>query len=425
MDDYNAKKTTADEAVSVIKSGHRVFMDGNAAMPLALIRALAKRGKELDGVELNHLLTFGENHFSDIPGIRDNAWFLGPSVRKSVNECRSDYIPIFLGEIAKLVRSGDWPIDVALLHVSPPDRYGFMSYGVETSITKPCAEVAKVVIAQVNPRMPRALGDCFIHVSRVHHIVEHEEDIIEIPAKQCSPIEMEIGRNVAKLVQDEATLQLGIGGIPNAVLACLGDRHNLGIHTEMFSDGILPLLEAGVITNLKKGLHNGKIISGFTMGSKDLYQYIDNNPLFEFRPVHYTNDPTVIAQNHLMTAINSAIEIDLTGQVCADSMGEYIFSGIGGQVDFIRGASRCPNGVPVIALPSTAKDGKVSRIQPWLAKGAGVVTSRGDVHWVATEYGAVNLFGKNLRQRADLLIGIAHPDFRESLRKDSKWATKC
>lgn len=424
IDQYNAKKISADEAIAFVKSGHRVFLDGNAAMPLALVRSLARRGSELENVELNHLLTFGEDYFREIPGIRNNAWFLGPSIRQAVNENRSDYIPIFLSEIAKLVRSGQWRIDIALIHVSPPDRYGFMSYGVETSITKPCAEAADLVIAQVNPRMPRALGDCFIHVSDVDYIVEHEEDIIEIPMKECSEQEKQIGENVAKLVQDGATLQLGIGGIPNAVLACLGNRHDLGIHTEMFADGILPLIEAGVINNQKKGLHRGKIVSGFCMGSKELYQAIDNNPLFEFHPNHYTNDPFIIAQNHRMTAINSAIEIDLTGQVCADSMGEYIYSGIGGQVDFIRGAARCPDGVPIIALPSTAKGGRVSRIVPTLTKGAGVVTSRGDVHWVVTEYGAVNLFGKNLRQRADLLIGIAHPDFRAELRKESKWAAK-
>lgn len=424
LDQYNSKKTTADEAIRCIQNGQRVFLDGNAAMPLALIRSLVKRGPELEDVELNHLLTFGEDFFKDCHGIRHNSWFLGSSIRQSVNEGRADFIPIFLSEIASLIRSGDWPIDVALIHVSPPDRYGYMSYGIETSVTKPSAEAAKIVVAQVNPKMPRALGDCFIHVSDVDFIVEHSEALIQIPLKESSEQEKQIGENVANLVQDEATLQLGIGGIPNAVLARLGNRHNLGIHTEMFADGILPLVEAGVINNQKKGFHRGKIISGFCMGSEELYQAIDNNPFYEFHPNHYTNDATIIAQNHKMTAINSAIEVDLTGQVCADSIGEYIYSGIGGQVDFIRGAARCPNGVPIVALPSTAKNGQISRIKPNLTQGSGVVTSRGDVHWVVTEFGAVNLFGKNLKQRADLLIGIAHPDFRSELRKESKWATK-
>jgi len=424
LDQYQSKLLRADEAMGFIKSGQRIFLDGNAAMPMELIRSLVRRGAQLEDVELNHLLTFGDDHFKDIAGVRVNAWFLGPSIRQAVNAKRADYIPVFLSEITSLVRSGSWPIDVALIHVSPPDRYGFMSYGVETSITKPCAEAAKMVIAQVNPKMPRTLGDCFIHVSDVDYFVEHEEDILEITGKESSDVEKIIGENVAKLVQDDATLQMGIGGIPNAVLARLGDRHNLGIHTEMFADGILPLVEAGVINNQKKCLHRGKVVTSFCMGSKELYEAIDNNPLYDFHPSHYINDPVIISQNYRMTAINSAIEVDLTGQVCADSMGEQIFSGIGGQVDFIRGASRCPTGVPIIALPSTAKGGQLSRIVPRLSPGAGVVTSRGDVRFVVTEYGAVNLFGKNLRQRADLLIGISHPDFRAELRKESKWASE-
>ncbi len=421
---YQSRKVPPNEAIEHIKSGQRIFLDGNAAMPWALIRALKEKAQKLENIELNHLLTFGEDPFEGIESVRHNAWFIGPSIRKKVNQCKSDYIPIFLSEIAKLVRSGNWTIDVALIHVSPPDRYGYMSYGIETSITKPCTEMARLVIAQVNKKMPRALGDSFIHVSQVDYFVEHDEDLFELKPVEPSETEKQIAENVSKLVDNGATLQLGIGGIPNAVLKALENHLDLGIHTEMFSDGILPLLEGGVITNQKKGVHRGKIISGFCIGSKDLYNYIDNNPLFEFHPSHYTNDPFLISQNYKMTAINSAIEIDLTGQVCADSMGDRIYSGIGGQVDFIRGAARCPEGKPIIALPSTAKNGTISRFVPFLTKGAGVVTSRGDVHWVVTEYGAVNLFGKNLRERTELLISIAHPDFRGWLRNESKWCLK-
>ncbi|MCB1137197.1 MAG: acetyl-CoA hydrolase/transferase family protein [Leptospiraceae bacterium] len=421
---YDSRKISPAQAVSHVKSGQKVFISGNASMPRALISALAERAPELKEVELNHLLTFGDDPFKDQNGVRDNAWFLGPAIRDAVNAGRSDYVPIFLSEIAKLVRSGQWPIHVALIHVSPPDHFGYMSYGVECSITKPCAEEAELVIAQVNSRMPRALGDCFIHVSDVDYFVEQDEELFELPMKESSDVEEKIGGHIAAIIDDGATLQLGIGGIPNAVLEKLKNHKNLGIHTEMFSDGILPLLSSGVLNNQKKGLHRGKIMTSFAMGSRDLYDAIDNNPIFEFRPSHYVNDPFVISQNNNMVAINSAISIDLTGQVNSDSMGHNIFSGIGGQVDFIRGASRCPGGKPIIALPSTAKGGKVSRISPVLSPGAGVVTSRGDVHYVATEYGIVNLFGKNVRERSKLLISIAHPDFREELERESYWLTR-
>ncbi len=421
---YDSRKISASQAVTHIKDGQKVFISGNASMPRALIAALAERAADLKEVELNHLLTFGDDPFKDLEGVRDNAWFLGPAIRDAVNEGKSDYIPIFLSEIAKLVRGGDWPIHVALIHVSPPDQFGYMSYGVECSITKPCAEAAQLVIAQVNPRMPRALGDCFLHVTDVDYFVEQEEELFELPLKESSDVEERIGKNIAEMIDDGATLQLGIGGIPNAVLNQLRNHRNLGIHTEMFSDGILPLLSSGVLNNQKKGLHRGKIMTSFAMGSRELYDAIDNNPIFEFRASHYVNDPFVIAQNNNMVAINSAISIDLTGQVNSDSMGHSIFSGIGGQVDFIRGAARCPGGKPIIALPSTAKGGKVSRICPVLTPGAGVVTSRGDVHFVATEFGVVNLFGKNLKERSRLLISIAHPDFREELEKESHWLSR-
>ncbi|MCB1305094.1 MAG: acetyl-CoA hydrolase/transferase family protein [Leptospiraceae bacterium] len=421
---YESRKISPDQAASHVGNGQRIFLSGNASMPMALIRALASRADDLKDVELNHLLTFGEDPFKDHPGVRDNAWFLGPCIRDAVNEGKSDYIPIFLSEIARLVRSGNWPIHIAMIHVSPPDQFGYMSYGVECSVTKPCAEAAKMVIAQVNPRMPRALGDCFIHVSEVDYFVEAEEELFELPMKEASEVETKIGNNIASLIDDGDTLQLGIGGIPNAVLNALGNHKDLGIHTEMFSDGILPLLSAGVLNNQKKGIHRGKIITSFAMGSRDLYDAFDNNPLFEFHPSHYVNDPFIIAQNHQMAAINSAISIDLTGQVNSDSMGHTIYSGIGGQVDFIRGAARSVGGKPFIALPSTARGGKVSRIVPVLEPGAGVVTSRGDVHYVATEFGVVNLFGKSVRERTRLLISIAHPNFREELEKASYWLNR-
>lgn len=420
-DHYKERTVSAAQAVECVQSDSRVFLDGNAALPRALVQALIERAKTLRNVELNHLLVFGEDPFRDCPGLRTNAWFLGPGVRKAVNEGRADYIPIFLSEICKLVRAGDWPIDVALVNVSPPDRYGFMSYGIEVSVTKPCAEAAKIVIAQVNPKMPRSLGDSFIHATEVDYFVEVEEQPLELPAGESSATEKEIGNHVAALIDDGCTLQMGIGGIPNAVLHALHDRRDLGIHTEMFSDGVLPLLESGVINNQKKGFHRGKVIASFAMGSRELYEYMDNNPLFEFHPSHYVNDPFIVAKNEKMRCINSALEVDLTGQVCADSIGDTIYSGIGGQVDFVRGAARSPGGRSIIALESTAKGGKISRIKVHLTPGAGVVTSRGDIHYVATEYGVAELFGKNLRQRAEALIGIAHPDFRAELRKESRW----
>jgi acyl-CoA hydrolase/ribosomal protein S18 acetylase RimI-like enzyme len=341
-------------------------------------------------------------------------------VREAVNQGRADYTPIFLGEIPRLFQSGRVVIDVALISVSPPDEHGYCSYGVSCDIVKSAAEAAHVVVAEVNAQMPRVLGDCFIHVNDIDHLVESNRPVLEAVQGEPDELAMRIGKHIAALVEDGATLQLGIGTIPDAALHYLGDFKNLGIHTEMFSDGIIPLVEKGIVNNSEKTLHRGKIIMTFVMGSRKLYDFIDNNPMVECHPVEYTNDPFIIAANHKMISINSAIEVDLTGQVCADSLGEMFYSGIGGQVDFVRGASRSKGGKPIIALPSTAQDETISRIVPTLKPGAGVVTSRGDVHYVVTEYGAAYLHGKNIRERAIALIQVAHPKFRPWLLSEAK-----
>jgi acetyl-CoA hydrolase len=355
-----------------------------------------------------------EKHFRHV------ALFCGKNVRDAINAGRADYIPVFLSEIPRLFRTGRVPLDVALIHVSPPDEHGFCSFGVGVECTKAAAEAARVVIAQVNPAMPRVLGDNFIHVRKVTHFVESNDPLAELPRVRMSPAFEDIGKNVASLIEDGATLQLGIGGIPDAVLHFVSDRRHLGVHTEMFSDGMVELVEQGVVTNEKKTLHPGKIVASFVLGSKPLFDFIHNNPIVEFHPSDYVNDPFIIAQNDNMVAVNSAIEVDLTGQVCSDSIGDTIYSGFGGQVDFVRGASRAKNGRAVIALLSTAKDGQVSRISTVLDEGAGVVTSRADVHYVVTEFGVADLFGKTLRERAKALIGIAHPKFRDELEAGAR-----
>ncbi|MCS7312922.1 MAG: 4-hydroxybutyrate CoA-transferase [Acidobacteria bacterium] len=417
---YRSRLRSAEEAVALIQSGHRVYVAGNGAAPFALLRALAARASELHDVELIHGPIFGENPLSR-PGMerhfRLNTFFVGSADREAVNSGRADYIPIHLHQIPRIFKSGQVPIDVALIHTSPPDEHGFLSYGVECLMTKAAAERARIVIAQVNPRMPRTLGDVFIHVSRLEALVEVDEPIPELERRPATDVELRIGRYVAELVDDGDTLQVGIGGIPDAVLAHLKDRRDLGVHSEMVSDGIMELLEAGVITGARKTLHTGKVVASFILSSQTMYAYVHNNPVFEFHPCDYTNDPFIIARNDRMVAINSALEIDLTGQVCADSLGTSIYSGFGGQVDFIRGAAAARGGKPVIALPSTAQGGTVSRIVPLLKPGAGVVTTRADVHYVVTEYGVAYLFGKNLRQRAEALIAIAHPAFREALER--------
>jgi acetyl-CoA hydrolase len=358
-----------------------------------------------------------EGHF------RHNALFIGKNVRHAVNEGRADFTPIFLSEIPGLFTRGILPIDVALVHVSPPDEHGFCSFGVGVECTKPATEVAKVIIAQVNPNMPRTLGDCFIHVDKFTYCVECDVPLKELPQVDLNTTADEqavfekIGRNIAGLIEDGSTLQLGIGAIPDAVLRCLGGKKHLGMHTEMFADGVIKLVEEGILTNERKTLHPGKIIVSFVLATRPLFDFIDNNPIIEFHPSNYTNDPFIIAQNEKMVAINSALAVDLSGQICADSIGYSFYSGFGGQVDFIRGAARSKGGKPIIALPSTAKDGNISRIVPHLAEGAGVTTSRGDVHYVVTEYGIADLYGKTIRQRVRALIDIAHPAFREELER--------
>jgi acyl-CoA hydrolase len=329
-------------------------------------------------------------------------------------------MPIFLHQIPRLFVRGIVPLDVAMVMVSPPDEHGFMSLGVETLASKAACRAARTVIVQVNRKMPRVLGDSFIHVSRADAIVEHTEPLPTLTARAPSDEERAIGRHIVGLIDEGATLQMGIGGIPDAVYAALDGPLELGVHTEMISDGCMRAIERGVVTGNKKTLHPGKVIITFALGSEQLYDFVDNNPLIEAHPVEHVNDPVIVSQNDNLVAINSAIEIDLTGQVCSDSIGSYIFSGFGGQVDFIRGAARSKGGKPIIALPSTAKRGEHTRIVPYLKEGAGVVTSRADVHFVVTEQGVTNLFGKNLRERAEALIGIAHPDFREELERAAK-----
>lgn len=422
-DEYKKKKVSTQDAVLVVKSGDRVYVSGNAATPFKLVEALAHRKDELQDVEIVHVLLLGDDPLSkpDMEGhFRHNSLFVGPGDRAAVNEGRADYIPVFLYEIPQLFYSQQIPIEVAFLHLSPPDEHGFMSLGVECLTSKAVAETAKIVVAQVNDNMPRTLGDSFIHVSRVSKIVETSVELPQLEPIPFTEIEMKIGSYIASLVEDGSTLQLGIGGIPNAALNAMHDKKDLGVHSEMASDSMMQAIEAGVITGAKKTLHPYKVVCTFFLGTKKLYEFVNNNPVFETHPTNYTNHPYIIGKNDKMIAINSAVEVDLTGQVCSDSIGTRIYSGFGGQVDFIRGAAQSKGGKPIIALSSTAKGGKISKIVPTLKVGAGVVTTRADVHYVVTEYGIAYLHGKNLRQRAEALINIAHPDFRPMLEEEAK-----
>ncbi len=418
LDDYRSKLQTPAEAVGKIESGDCVYYAGNAAIPQALVRALAERVDEVHDVQLNHVLLVGQDPLSQ-PGMersfRHNSLFVGPADRKAVNEGRGDYVPIFLHQIPRLFRQKIVDLDVAMVQCSLPDEHGFMSFGVETLASIAACQMAKHVIAQVNEKMPRVLGDSFIHVNRVNAIAEYTEPLPQLEPKPPSEVEKAIAANVAPLIKPGSTVQMGIGGIPDSVWESLEGSMDLGIHTEMISDGGMRAIQRGVVSGTKKNLHPGKVVLTFALGSDELYDFLDNNPLIEAHPVDYVNDPFIVSQNDNMVAVNSAIEVDLTGQVCSDSIGPYIYSGFGGQVDFIRGAAKSKDGRPIIALPASAKGGEVSRIVPFLKQGAGVVTSRADVHYVVTEHGVANLFGLNLRERAEALIEIADPRFRDDL----------
>jgi acetyl-CoA hydrolase len=422
---YESKVTTAQEAIRSVKSGDRIFLTGNCSVPQVLMRALVERAPELEDVEICHALTIGSSDYvsPEMEGhIRANSLFIGPNVRRAVQEGRADFTPVLLSEFTLLFSQGYLPLDVAFVHVSPPDEHGFCSYGIETGLTKTPAEAAKLIIAEVNPNMPRCHGDSFIHVSRLDHVVPVDYDLMELAMSEggANELHVRIAEYIAELIPDGATMQMGIGAIPDAVLQFLYHKRDLGIHTELFSDSVIDLVEAGVVTNARKTLHPGKITAGFMLGTKRLYDWVDDNPIIELRRTEYVNDPFVIAQNDRQVAINSAIEVDLTGQVCADSIGPKLYSGVGGQLDFVYGASRSKGGVPVIALPSTAKGGELSRIVPMLKPGAGVVTTRNHVHYIVTEFGVADLYGKTIRQRAQALIGIAHPEFRDELTRAAK-----
>lgn len=416
-----SKYVTADEAVSVIASGNRVFIHSVAAAPRLLIEAMVRRASELRNVEIVHLHTEGEAPYAKpeySESFRVNAFFVGANVRKALAEGRADYVPIFLSEVPALFRRNILPLDVALVQVSPPDKHGFCSLGVSVDVSRAAVQKARYVIAQVNPNMPRTHGDGLIHTDVFHAMIESDDQLHLFENPPANDIELKIGQNVASLIEDGATLQMGIGAIPDAVLGALGNHNHLGIHTEMFSNGLIDLVEKGIVTGEQKRVHPGKIVAGFVMGNRKLYDFIDDNPLVAMLDIAYVNDTAVIRRNPKVTSINSAIEIDLTGQVCADSIGMMQYSGVGGQMDFIRGASLSEGGKPIIAMPSTTAKG-ISRIVPFLKQGAGVVTTRAHMHYVVTEYGVANLYGKNMRQRAYELINLAHPDHREDLLREA------
>ncbi|MBC7615931.1 MAG: acetyl-CoA hydrolase/transferase family protein [Pedobacter sp.] len=416
----NNKYITAEEAVKLVKSGNRVFLHGSAATPTVIIDALQNRYQELKNVELISITTLGDSNFSDEKFKESfffNSLFVSANSRSVVNSLHGDYVPVFLSEIPLLFKDEFLPIDVAIIQVSEPDKHGYCTLGTSVDIAKAAVENAKNVIAQVNPNMPRTHGDGFIHTSKIDAMVWHRTNLPEVDySSKANSAIMEIGKHITTLIEDGSTLQLGIGSIPDQVLKNLVNHKNLGLHTEMLSDGVIPLIESGVINNSNKKLNIGKSVTSFMVGTKKLYDFVNDNPSIRVMNINYVNDTSIIRQNPKVIAINSAIEIDLTGQVCADSIGTYQYSGIGGQMDFIRGASLSLGGKPIIALPSVTNKG-ISRITPFLKEGAGVVTTRGHVHWVVTEYGKVNLFGKNLKQRGKALIEIAHPNHRENLER--------
>jgi acyl-CoA hydrolase/GNAT superfamily N-acetyltransferase len=420
---YRSRIVTPAEAIARIARGRRILIGSGAAEPTTLVRALVDHGAHLADNDIVHLLTLGpapyvEPKLSD--RFRHTAFFIGPNVRNAVQEGRADFMPVFLSEIPRLIRSRRVRIDVVLLQVTPPDRHGIVSLGVSVDVVRAAVDCADLVIAEVNPNMPRTFGDASVSIGDLDWLVPVETPILELSTDPPDPVSLEIGRHVASLIPDGATIQTGIGKIPHSVVLALANRRDLGVHTEMLSNSIVDLVETGVITGKRKTLCPGKIVTSFVMGTRQLYDWVHDNPVVELRSSEFTNDPSVIAQNDDMIAINSALAVDLTGQVAADTLGGRFFSGIGGQVDFIRGAARSRRGKPIIALPSTAKGGTVSRIQAMLEAGSGVVTSRGDVHFVVTEYGVADLWGKNVRERATALTGIAHPDFRAELVAHAK-----
>lgn len=413
------KELSPAQAVAIIKSGDSVYIHSAAATPQSLIKAMIQRADELRGVEIYHLHTEGDASYTDAKyseSFHLNAMFLAPNARKAVEEGRADFIPCFLSEVPIMFRRGRIHLDVVLIQVSPPDKHGYCSLGVSVEATLAAIEVSHTVIAQINPQMPRTHGDGQIHISEISAYCICDEPIQEYEAHKLTEIERNIGQHVANIIEDRATLQMGIGAIPDAVLNYLGNHKDLGIHTEMFSDGILPLVESGVINGKYKVKHQGFIVTGFLLGTKKLYDFVDDNPMVRVKDIEYVNDSSVIKKNPKVTSINSAIEIDITGQVCADSIGTRIYSGVGGQMDFIRGASLSEGGKPIIALPSRTKKG-VSKIVPFLKQGAGVVTTRAHVHYIATEYGVADLYAQTLRERAKRLIEISHPDDRETLAR--------
>lgn len=424
---YQSRVVTAEDAVRKIQSGQRLFLTGNCSTPQTVLAALVKHAPNLKDVEICQALSVGPADYvsPEMEGhMRVNTMFISANIRKAVQEGRADFTPVLLSEFPLLFKNKHLPVDVALVHLSPPDEHGFLSFGIENGLTKSAAESARTIIAEVNQQMPRTLGDSFIHLSRINYIVPVNYQLAEMSmgGEGADPITEKIAGYIAELIPDGATMQMGIGAIPDAVLKYLYNKKDLGVHSELFSDGVIDLVDAGVMTNARKTLHTGKIVAGFIIGSRRLYNWVDDNPLIELHPTEYINDPYVIAQNDRMVAINSAIEVDLTGQVCADSIGPKLYSGVGGQLDFIYGASRSKGGVPIIALPSTTttRDGTViSRIVTMLKRGAGVVTSRNHVRYIVTEYGVADLYGKSIRKRAEALISVAHPDFREDMKKEA------
>ncbi|WP_432405984.1 acetyl-CoA hydrolase/transferase family protein [Wukongibacter sp. M2B1] len=425
---YENRLVSAKEAVNKIKSGDRVVTGHAMSEPLILIDEMVKNREQYKDVEIVHMVAMGKSEYTKpemAPHFRHNALFVGGTTRKAVNERRADYTPCFFTEVPRLFKEGYLPVDVALVQVSRPDEHGYCSFGLSVDYTKPAAECAKLTIAEVNDQMPRTMGNSFIHISEIDYIVETSYPIIELQPPQIGEMERAIGENCAKLIEDGSTLQLGIGAIPDAVLLFLKDKKDLGIHSEMFSDGVVELVEAGVITNKKKTLHRGKMVATFLMGTKRLYDFVNNNPSVEMYPVDYVNNPCVIMQNHKMVSINSCIQVDLMGQVASESIGLRQFSGVGGQVDYVRGASMAEDGKSIIAMPSTAAKGKVSRIVPFLDEGSAVTTSRNDVNYIVTEYGIAELRGKTLKDRGKALIEIAHPDFRTMLRKEWEKRYNC